>query len=107
MARIIRTLPFARLTFGAVFKMLFIANLTIWAPFGVFIAVAALFGFETVRWNEAQVTGLPGLVIGLGIGAVFLLIASAVSGVLAYFGVRIWGAIRPKSGLGYFEERDL
>ncbi len=97
------TLQLKSLTLEAVMKLLFIANVMLWGSFGIFIGLAALFGFGTVKWNETVITGFGGFIIGLAIAAIFCLIATAITGLLSYLGIRVYSALRPNASLSYLE----
>ncbi len=53
---------------GALFKLGFIANVAIWSPISLIFGVAAMLGYNTVRWNGTPVHGVSGLLSGLFIG---------------------------------------
>ncbi|MDP9414469.1 MAG: hypothetical protein M3Q08_10360 [Pseudomonadota bacterium] len=53
---------------GALFKLGFIANVAIWSPISLIFGVAAMLGYNTVRWNGTRVHGVSGLALGLFIG---------------------------------------
>lgn len=104
MQKSIHTLQLKSLTVGAVMKLLFIANVMLWGPFGIFISLAALFGSDTVKWNEEVVTGFGGVILALVIAGIFCLIATAITGLLTYLGIRIYSALRPEASLSYIDE---
>ena len=104
MAKTWQTVPLAGLSMGSVMKILFIANVMIWAPFGLGIGIAALVGADTVTWNEEPVRGLAGLLGGLGIAGMFCFLGTAVTGLMATLGIRLYGRVRPQAELVYFEE---
>ncbi len=67
-----------RLRSGALFKLM-LRGLA--APLGIFFLVcglAALFGAETVKWNDEQVTGLAGLLAALLLWPVFTLVGAGL-----------------------------
>lgn len=103
MAKTWRTVPLAGLSMGSVMKILFIANVMLWAPFGLSIGIAALVGADTVTWNEEPVRGLTGLLGGLGIAGMFCFLGTAVAGLMATLGIRLYGRVRPEAELVYFE----
>ncbi len=104
MAETKRTVPLARLSMGSVMKLLFIANVTVWGLFGLGVGIAALVGADTVTWNEEPVRGLTGFLGALGIAAILCFLATAVTGLLAYLGIWLYGRIRPDAVLVYFED---
>ena len=89
---------------GSVMKLLFIANIMLWGSFGIILGLAALFGFETVKWNEEVVTGFGGLFLGLSIAAILGLIATAITGLLTWLGTRLYSALRPDANLSFLDE---
>ncbi len=104
MAKTWRTVPLARLSMGSVMKLLFIANVMVWVPFGLGVGIAALVGADTVTWNEEPVRGMAGLLGGLGIAGMFCFLGTAVAGLLGTLGIRLYGRVRPEAELVYFEE---
>ncbi len=104
MAETKRTVPVARLSMGSVMKLLFIANVMVWGLFGLGVGIAALFGADTVTWNKEPVRGLTGFLGGLGIAAILCFLGTAVTGLLTYLGIWLYGRIRPDATLVYFEE---
>jgi len=77
----------SQLPAGTIFKIGFLCNLGIWGAFGLLVGVMALFGFETVRWGGAYVTGFGGLIVGVLISAIF----SVFGAVLLFLGGLLTG----------------
>jgi hypothetical protein len=84
------TVQVVRLSAGTVYKVAFIGSvfslLLLCAVFGVL----ALFGFNTVSWNGAQVYGFWGLVTGLLLGGFFCLFVPAFFGSACAFGLWLY-----------------
>ncbi len=104
MAETNRTVPLACLSMGSVMKLLFIANVMVWGLFGLGIGIAALFGADTVTWNKEPVRGLTGFLGAQAIAAILCFLGTAVTGLLATLGIRLYGRVRPEAELVYFEE---
>ena len=78
-------LEIKRLSFGTLFKLLFIGMLIPLFLFGFLCGIAALFGANTVTINDVNVYGIQGLLAGMAIGlllpAVFAMLFSLVLGI--------------------------
>ena len=59
----------SRLSAGSVYKMLAIGTLCSIVPFSTLMGLFALFGSDTLSWNDQPVTGISGLLAGPFIGA--------------------------------------
>ena len=74
-----------QLSWPALFKLGFVANLAIWAPLGLIFSIAALFGLNTVRRDGVPIHGPAGFLLGCIVGLIFI----ALGTLLFAIGARI------------------
>lgn len=64
-----KKIDISRLSAGSVYKLLAIGSLCSIVPFCTLMGLFALFGYDTLSWNDQPVTGISGLLAGPFIGA--------------------------------------
>ncbi len=84
-----------RIKAASLFKLLFIGTITIAGPFCLFCGILALFGANTVTFNNSYITDAWGLITALIMAPVFSAIAAAFIWIGCYLGIRIWGKFNP------------
>ena len=77
------------------FKLLFIGLSLGFLVFFMFCGIAALFGAETVKWEETPVTGFPGLLLALAMWPFFSFTFAGFIWCFSIFGLWIYSFIRP------------
>ena len=92
------------LTFGSLFKIMFVAGTGFWLILGVIISLLALVGLQTVTWNDQYVTGLPGFFIGLVISGLLGLLFSCFGALFLALILKWFGGILPISFLRVVRE---
>jgi hypothetical protein len=79
----VQTLRYDQLTFGTLCRIGLILNLSLWLPIGVLFGVLSQFGLDTVKYNNAPITGWPAAAEALVIGVAFALLGALVTVVAA------------------------
>ena len=83
-----------RLSIGSVYKLWFIGLSMSLVPLGILFGVLALFGLNTVTWNQQPVHGIAGLAGGLLIGVFLALLFTAILGTAAALGLWLYSKFR-------------
>jgi len=89
-----KTIESRGLSAGSLYKLLFIGLLIPLFIFSVACGVASFFGYSTVTFNDQQVFGLKGLIVGSILGIVIPVIMAAILWCLMAFGVWAWTRVR-------------
>jgi hypothetical protein len=84
-----------RLSVGSVYKLWLIGLSVSMVPLGILCGILALFGFNTVTWNQQPLHGIAGLAGGLLIGIGIALLFTAFLGSAAAFGLWLYSRFRP------------
>jgi hypothetical protein len=83
-----------KLSTGSTFKLIAIGTLCSIIPISIFMGVFALFGANSVSWNDKPITGLAGLAASPFIGLFISLVFTGVLGTLVAFGLWIFSKFR-------------
>jgi hypothetical protein len=83
-----------RLANGSLFKLIFVGASISLLPFFILCGIASIFGANTVRLNDAPVTGPVGLMAALVMYPVFALGFSCVAWLIGAFGLWIYSKFR-------------
>lgn len=86
-----------RLSAGSIYKLLLVGLLSSFLPVGLLLGVFALFGADTVKWNNEPLHGVTGLVSGPLVGMAVALFFSAFIGTAATLGLWLYSKFRPLS----------
>jgi hypothetical protein len=90
-------LTLTRFDFYSLCKLLFTGFVCFFVPFGLIVGVLAVFGLNTVTWNQQSVHGLAGLAAGLGMGIVFTLMLTVFAGIPCAIGLWLYSKFKPLS----------
>lgn len=91
----VRKVRLRRVKAGSLFKLVLLANSSIFIPMIVFFGVLAFFGAQTVTLSGEHVTGVKGLMTALILAPFFTLFFSLFAWIGAYLGIRVFGYFRP------------
>lgn len=80
---------------GSLFKLIFISSAIPLFPFFVLCGIASLFGANTVKVNNAPVTGPMGLVAAMVMYPLFALLFTCFAWLFGAFGLWVYSKIRP------------
>jgi len=103
--QVLKEITIGQLPAGSIFKIGLMCNAYLWAIFGLILGLFAFAGYDTVSWNNEQVHGIGGLIIGFFLAAVFALIGAVflmLGGMLASFVSRLKGG----GVIAYIEDAD-
>ncbi len=84
-----------RLTHRSLLRIAAVAAFTTLVPFGFFMGIFALFGFQTVRFNDQYLTGIVGLFGGIAIGVFVSVFFTLFFATLGFVGVWLYSKFRP------------
>ncbi len=84
-----------RLSVGSVYKLWFIGLCASMVPLGILFGVLALFGLNTVTWNQQPLHGIAGLAGGPLIGIFLALVLTAFLGSAAALGLWLYSKFQP------------
>ncbi len=84
-----------RLSVGSVYKLWLIGLSVSMVSLGVLFGVLAMFGFNTVTWNEQPLHGVAGLIGGPLLGVFVALLFTAIFGSAAALGLWLYSKFRP------------
>lgn len=84
-----------RLSVGSVYKLWFIGLSVSLMPLGIMFGALALFGLNTVTWNQRPLHGIAGLAGGLLIGIFLAILSTAILGSAAALGLWLYSKFRP------------
>jgi|SRR5580704_7644370 hypothetical protein len=90
-----RTLVIRRLSTGSVFRVVAAGAFFSLIPLALLFGVLALFGLDTVRWNNQAMHGISGLLVSPLIGLMLAAFFTAFGGVALAFGLWIYSRVRP------------
>ena len=65
-----RSLSIRRLSTGSVFRIIAAGSFFSMIPLTIFFGILALFGLDTIKWNNAPIHGLSGLLLSPLLGVV-------------------------------------
>ena len=88
-------LEIKRLSFGSLFKILFIGMLLPIFLFGLACGIAALFGANTVTINNVNVYGIQGLLAGMVIGLILPAIFALLFSLILSIGLWVYSLFKP------------
>jgi hypothetical protein len=83
-----------RLRGGSLFKLIFIGNFTFFLPFSLIAGILAMFGADSVTWNQQPVTGIPAFIVSLFGGLLTGLVLSALGWVAMFIGLWIYSRFK-------------
>lgn len=84
-----------RLSVGSVYKLWLIGLSASMVPLGVLFGIFAMFGFNTVTWNQQPLHGVAGLIGGPLIGISGSLLFTVILGSAAALGLWLYSKFRP------------
>ena len=79
----------------SLFKLLFIGFFIGLGSFAIICGIAALFGAETVTWNDEVRTGIEGLLYGLLLAPTLAILFTVLTWLPLVFGLWVYSFIRP------------
>lgn len=86
----LQTIPTKGLSFGTVFKILFLGTLFSVGPLLMIAGICSYFGAQVLTLNGIYVTGLKGLIVGIVMAPIFSLITAILLGILITLGLWIF-----------------
>ena len=86
-----------RLSTGTVFKLVGLGLVCSMVPFAFLMGLLAMFGADTLTWNDQPKTGISALLISPFIGVFVAAIFSAIGGCAMSFGLWAYSMFRPVS----------
>ena len=98
-----RTLVIRRLSTGSVFRVVAAGAFFSLVPLTLFFGVMALFGLDTIKWNNQAMHGISGLLVSPLIGLMLAAFVTAFGGVALAFGLWLYSRVRPLR-LRYIED---
>jgi hypothetical protein len=90
-----RTLLVRRLSTGSVFRIVAAGSFFSLVPLVLFFGILALFGLNTIKWNNKPIYGLSGLLVSPLIGIIMAAFFTAFGGVALAFGLWLYSKFRP------------
>lgn len=84
-----------RLSAGSIFKLVAIGTSVTFIPFSVLMGCFALFGANTVTWNNESIHGITGLLASPFIGIFISLIFTLFLGSFIALGLWVFSKFRP------------
>jgi hypothetical protein len=90
-----RTIIIRRLSTGCIFRIVAAGTFVSLLPLAVFFGILALFGLNTVRWNNQPIHGVAGLLLSPVIGLMLAATLTAMGGVALAFGLWLFSKFRP------------
>lgn len=84
-----------RLSFGSIYKLIFVGLMTAMLPLGLLMGVLAWVGFDTVNWDGMPVSGPGAVVVGVLAGLWVALAFTAVMGSLTALGLWLYARFKP------------
>jgi hypothetical protein len=91
----VTTLALRRIKIGSIFRLVAVGLFFSFVPLCVLLGVFALFGFETVTWNDEPMTGIKGLFMSPIVGAFVASVFTACLGSSLSFGLWLYSRWRP------------
>jgi Na+-transporting methylmalonyl-CoA/oxaloacetate decarboxylase beta subunit len=88
------TITTKKLSTGSIFKLIAIGTICSIVPISIFMGVFALFGANSISWNEKPITGVAGLAASPFIGLFISLVFTALLGTLVAFGLWVFSRFR-------------
>ena len=79
----------------SLFKLLFIGLSFGFLVFFLMCGIAAIFGAETVRWEETPITGFSGLLLALAMWPIFSFFFAGFIWIFSILGLWIYSFMRP------------
>jgi hypothetical protein len=90
-----RTLVIRRLSTGSVFRVVAAGAFFSLIPLALFFGILALFGLNTVKWNNQPIYGVSGLLVSPLIGLILAVFFTAFGGLALAFGLWLYSKFRP------------
>jgi hypothetical protein len=90
-----RTLVIRRLSTGTVFRIVAAGSFLSLVPLAIFFGVLAIFGLNTVKWNNQPIHGLAALLVSPLLGVMTAAFFTAFGGVALAFGLWLYSKFRP------------
>jgi hypothetical protein len=90
-----RSVVIRRLSTGSVFRVVAAGAFFSLIPLALFFGVLALFGLNTVKWNNQPIYGISGLLVSPLIGAMLAAFLTAFGGLALAFGLWLYSKVRP------------
>ena len=84
-----------RISAGTTFKMVAIGMLITFVPFTVLMGFFALFGANTISWNNENIHGVNAILASPFIGLLIALIFTLILGSAMAFGLWVYSNFRP------------
>jgi hypothetical protein len=100
-----RTLVIRRFSTGCVLRGVAAGALFSLVPLAIFFGVLALFGLNTVKWNNQPIYGISGLLVSPLIGVMLAGFFTAFGGLALAFGLWLYSKVRPLR-LRFIEESE-
>jgi len=79
------------LSFGSLFKIMFVGGFLVWLAFGAAMGALAWAGFETVKWNQSPITGWPGFAAGIAMTTIFGGLIAALGSFAGAIMIKLFG----------------
>lgn len=92
--QVLNEITIGQLPAGSIFKIGLMCNGYLWAVLGLVLGLFAFAGYDTVSWNDENVHGIGGLIIGFVLAAIFAVIGAVLlmlGGMLASLASRAKG----------------
>ena len=90
-----RSLLIRRLSTGSVFRIIAAGSFFSMIPLTIFFGILALFGLDTIKWNNAPIHGVSGLLLSPLLGVFMAAFFTAFGGVALAFGLWLYSKFRP------------
>jgi|ERR1700722_2686338 len=90
-----RTLIIRRLSTGSVFRIVAAGSLLSMVPLAVFFGILAIFGLDTIKWNNQPIHGIAGLLVSPLLGIMMAGFFTAFGGIALAFGLWLYSKFRP------------
>jgi hypothetical protein len=90
-----RTIVIRRLSTGSVFRVVAAGAFLSLVPLCIFFGVLALFGLNTIRWNNEPIHGIRGLLLSPLVGILMATFFTAFGGTALAFGAWLYSKFRP------------
>ena len=84
-----------RLSTGTIFKLTGIGTSVTFVPFSILMGGLALFGANTIKWNDEYVHGITALLSSPFIGLMISLFLTLILGSVMAFGLLVFSKFRP------------
>ena len=92
-----RPVTIRRIRTGSVFRLMAAGVFCSVLPLCLFFGVLALFGLNTIKWNNQPIYGIKGLLLSPVIGGMIAAAFTILGGVGVSFGLWVYSRFRPLS----------